>query len=198
HRRRRRPAGRRDRPGVRHLPLRSVRPRRLRLRARRAVPHVRDRAPRRALAVRALAAGDQGQHAALVRGRHRGQLAAGCDLHARGRLCRLAGGVLAQTQAFASLEMFSIDRSADVLLILIIGGTGWLYGGLIGALIYRFLQDELSGLTARYWQFWIGLILVAIVLTGRDRIGRWLVPVARLADRIAQWRPGRPAQPEGR
>src|SRR5499427_1494129 len=85
----------------------------------------------------------------------------------------LAGAVLAQTQAFASLEMFSIDRSADVLLILIIGGTGWLYGGLIGALIYRFLQDELSGLTARYWQFWIGLILVAIVLTGRDRIGGW-------------------------
>jgi branched-chain amino acid transport system permease protein len=104
----------------------------------------------------------------------------------------LAGGVLAQTQAFASLEMFSIDRSADVLLILIIGGTGWLYGGLIGALIYRFLQDELSGLTARYWQFWIGLILVAIVLTGRDRIGRWLTPAARLAEDVAKLRSGRP------
>jgi branched-chain amino acid transport system permease protein len=110
----------------------------------------------------------------------------------------LAGAVLAQTQAFASLEMFSIERSADVLLILIIGGTGWLYGGLIGALIYRFLQDELSGLTARYWQFWIGLILVAIVLTGRDRIGRWLAPVARFADGMAQWRPGRAAGGEGR
>jgi len=103
----------------------------------------------------------------------------------------IAGGLLAQTQAFASLEMFSIERSADVLLILIIGGTGWLYGGLIGALIYRFLQDELSGLTARYWQFWIGLILVAIVLTGRDRIGRWLAPVANLAEDLARWRPGR-------
>jgi branched-chain amino acid transport system permease protein len=109
----------------------------------------------------------------------------------------LAGAVLAQTQAFASLEMFSIDRSADVLLILIIGGTGWLYGGLLGALIYRFLQDELSGLTARYWQFWIGLILVAIVLTGRDRIGRWLAPAARLAEDIARWRPGRAAKREG-
>jgi branched-chain amino acid transport system permease protein len=86
----------------------------------------------------------------------------------------IAGGLLAQTQAFASLSMLSIDRSADVLLILIIGGTGWLYGGLVGALIYRLLQNYLSDLTARYWQFWIGLLLVAIVLVGRERIGRWI------------------------
>jgi branched-chain amino acid transport system permease protein len=85
----------------------------------------------------------------------------------------IAGGLLAQTQAFASLSMLSIERSADVLLILILGGTGYLYGGLIGALIYRLLQDYLSDLTARYWQFWIGLLLVAIVLVGRERIGGW-------------------------
>ena len=47
----------------------------------------------------------------------------------------VAGALLAQTQAFASLSMLSLERSADVLLILIIGGTGYLYGGLIGALI---------------------------------------------------------------
>jgi branched-chain amino acid transport system permease protein len=86
----------------------------------------------------------------------------------------IAGGLLAQTQAFASLSMLSIERSADVLLILIIGGTGYLYGGIIGALIYRLLQDYLSDLTARYWQFWIGLLLVAIVMVGRDRIGGWI------------------------
>src|SRR5262249_39636925 len=79
----------------------------------------------------------------------------------------IAGAVLAQTQAFASLEMFSIERSADVLLILIIGGTGYLYGGLIGALIYRFAQDYLSELSARYWQFWIGFVLIMMVLFGR-------------------------------
>lgn len=98
----------------------------------------------------------------------------------------IAGALLAQTQAFASLEMFSIERSADVLLILIIGGTGYLYGGLVGALIYRFLQDYLSELTARYWQFWIGLVLIAIVLAGRDRIGRWFAPARDLADEIAE------------
>jgi branched-chain amino acid transport system permease protein len=91
----------------------------------------------------------------------------------------IAGGLLAQTQAFASLSMLSIDRSADALLILIIGGTGYLYGGLVGALIYRFLQDYLSDLTARYWQFWIGLLLVAIVLVGRERIGGWTQSIQR-------------------
>jgi hypothetical protein len=63
--------------------------------------------------------------------------------------------------------MFSIERSADVLLILIIGGTGYLYGGLIGALIYRLAQDYLSELSARYWQFWIGFVLIMMVLFGR-------------------------------
>jgi branched-chain amino acid transport system permease protein len=79
----------------------------------------------------------------------------------------VAGGLLAQTQAFASLSMLSLERSADALLILIIGGTGYLYGGILGALIYRLLQDYLSDLTARYWQFWIGLLLVMMVLFGR-------------------------------
>jgi branched-chain amino acid transport system permease protein len=79
----------------------------------------------------------------------------------------IAGGLLAQTQAFASLSMLSIERSADALLILIIGGAGYLYGGLVGALIYRYLQDYLSDLTARYWQFWIGLVLVMMVMYGR-------------------------------
>ncbi len=103
----------------------------------------------------------------------------------------IAGGLLAQTQAFASLSMLSIERSADALLILIIGGTGYLYGGLIGALVYRLLQDYLSDLTARYWQFWIGLLLVAIVLVGRERIGRWTSLAEKQAARLFR----RPAPP---
>jgi ABC-type branched-subunit amino acid transport system permease subunit len=79
----------------------------------------------------------------------------------------IAGGLLAQTQAFASLSMLSIDRSADALLMIIIGGTGYLYGGLIGALIYRLLQDFLSTFSARFWQLWIGFILIMMVLFGR-------------------------------
>jgi hypothetical protein len=72
----------------------------------------------------------------------------------------IAGALLAQTTAFASLEVFSFDRSADLLLVLIIGGAGYLYGGLIGAIIFKFMQDYLSALTPQYWPFWIGLVLV--------------------------------------
>ena len=79
--------------------------------------------------------------------------------------------MLAQSTAFASLDVFSFERSADLLLVLIIGGTGYLYGGLIGAVIFKLMQDWIANLTPQYWQFWIGLVLVLIVLIGRDRIG---------------------------
>jgi branched-chain amino acid transport system permease protein len=82
----------------------------------------------------------------------------------------VAGGLLTQTTAFCSLDVFSFDRSADLLLVLIIGGSGYLYGGLIGAVIYKFLQDWIASLTPQYWQFWIGFVLVVIVLVGRERV----------------------------
>jgi branched-chain amino acid transport system permease protein len=85
----------------------------------------------------------------------------------------MAGALLTQTTAFCSLDVLSFERSADLLLVLIIGGTGYLYGGLIGAVIYKFLQDWIAGLTPQYWQFWIGFVLVAIVLAGRERIEEW-------------------------
>jgi branched-chain amino acid transport system permease protein len=96
----------------------------------------------------------------------------------------VAGGLLAQTTAFASLEVFSFDRSADVLLVLIIGGIGYLYGGLIGAVIFRLMQDWLANITPQYWQFWIGLVLVIIVLIGRDRMASWIKPVRDVIDAL--------------
>jgi branched-chain amino acid transport system permease protein len=95
----------------------------------------------------------------------------------------VAGALLAQATAFASLDVFSFERSADLLLVLIIGGTGYLYGGLIGAVIFKLMQDWIANLTPQYWQFWIGLVLVLIVLIGRDRIGLWTGIVRALAER---------------
>jgi branched-chain amino acid transport system permease protein len=80
-----------------------------------------------------------------------------------------AGALLAQTTAFVSLDVFEFHRSADVLLVLIIGGAGWLYGGIAGAVIYTALQDGFASLTPQYWQFWIGLFLVCFVMIGRQR-----------------------------
>jgi branched-chain amino acid transport system permease protein len=99
----------------------------------------------------------------------------------------VAGALLTQTTAFASLDVFSFDRSADLLLVLIIGGTGYLYGGLIGAVLFKLMQDYLSALTPQYWPFWIGLLLVAIVIVGRERIMSWTGPVRTLAARL-DWR----------
>ena len=82
----------------------------------------------------------------------------------------VAGALLAQTTQFVSLDLLAFHRSADVLLVLVLGGTGYLYGGLIGAVVFRVMQDALSSLTPQYWEFWIGFLLVAIVLIGRDRI----------------------------
>ena len=98
----------------------------------------------------------------------------------------IAGALLAQTTAFASLDVFSFERSADLLLVLIIGGTGYLYGGLIGAVIFKLMQDWIAHLTPQYWQFWIGLVLVLIVLVGRDRFGSWTGGVRALAERITR------------
>ncbi len=83
-----------------------------------------------------------------------------------------AGALLAQTSGFASLDVFDFHRSADVLLALVIGGTGYLYGGIFGAIVFKLLQDLISGWTPQYWNFWIGLFLVVLVLVGRDRLIR--------------------------
>jgi len=99
----------------------------------------------------------------------------------------IAGALLTQTTAFASLDVFSFERSADLLLVLIIGGTGYLYGGLIGAIVFKFMQDYLSALTPQYWPFWIGLVLVVIVLAGRERFSSWVLPLRGLAARL-DWR----------
>jgi branched-chain amino acid transport system permease protein len=76
----------------------------------------------------------------------------------------VAGALLAQTTETVSLEVLSFQRSADVLVILILGGAGRLYGGIIGAIIYMVARDQFSGVNPQYWYFWIGLLLIAVVM----------------------------------
>ena len=96
----------------------------------------------------------------------------------------IAGALFTQTTALASLDVFSFERSADLMLVLVIGGTGYLYGGLIGAVVFRLLQEFFSNLTPQYWQFWIGLVLVVIVLIGRQRLHRWALWAPNLVIRL--------------
>jgi len=83
-----------------------------------------------------------------------------------------AGALMAQTTGFASLDVFALDRSADVMLMLAMGGVGWLYGGIVGAIAFKLMYDVIAGITPQYWTFWIGLFLVVLVMVGRERLIR--------------------------
>jgi branched-chain amino acid transport system permease protein len=109
----------------------------------------------------------------------------------------IAGALFTQTTALASLDVFALERSADLMLALVIGGTGYLYGGLIGAVVFRMLQEVFSTITPQYWQFWIGLVLVVIVLVGRARIHRVALWLPNLVIRQFAGRKTVVAVPEG-
>jgi branched-chain amino acid transport system permease protein len=79
----------------------------------------------------------------------------------------IAGALLAQTTQFVGLDTLSFNRSADVMIMLVLGGTGRLYGALVGTAVFMIAQDYLSGINPVYWQFWLGLLLVAFVFFAR-------------------------------
>jgi branched-chain amino acid transport system permease protein len=76
----------------------------------------------------------------------------------------LAGALLTQTTSQVALDVLSFQRSADVVVMLILGGTGRLYGGIIGAIIFMVARDQLAGINPQYWYFWIGILLMIVVL----------------------------------
>ena len=82
----------------------------------------------------------------------------------------VAGALLAQTTEFVGIESIGFNRSAEVLIILVLGGTGRLYGGMIGALVYMLVHDAFADLNPEYWMFWLGIFLIAAVMVGRGGI----------------------------
>ena len=76
----------------------------------------------------------------------------------------VAGALLAQTTQFVALDVLSFQRSADLLIILIVGGTATLYGGFIGAALFLIAQDRLAHLSPEYWLFWLGILLIVTTL----------------------------------
>jgi branched-chain amino acid transport system permease protein len=82
----------------------------------------------------------------------------------------VAGALLAQTTQFVGLDSLGFSRSADLLIMLVLGGAGTLYGALVGAAAFMLAQDYLAGINPVYWQFWIGLMLVLIVLFAKNGI----------------------------
>lgn len=93
----------------------------------------------------------------------------------------VAGGLLTQTTQFVSIDVLGFGRSADLLLILILGGTGSLYGAMLGAIVFMVGRHLLADVNPQYWQFWLGLLLIFVVLFARGGIVGGLRALARRA-----------------
>jgi branched-chain amino acid transport system permease protein len=82
----------------------------------------------------------------------------------------VAGGIWAQANAYVNLGTLGLDRAATVLIILVLGGYGRLYGAFVGAIAYMVLSHFLSKIYPTAWQLGLGLLLVVIALFARNGI----------------------------
>jgi branched-chain amino acid transport system permease protein len=86
-----------------------------------------------------------------------------------GTLCGLAGALLANNTDFVSPAVMYWTRSGDLMVMVILGGMGTLFGPVIGAIVYLLLEEFLSQVT-EYWALIMGPLLLLIVLFGRGGI----------------------------
>ena len=91
----------------------------------------------------------------------------------------LAGALFAEINAYVTLDVLSFARSGAVLIVLILGGTGRLYGAFVGATVYVILEDELAKASPEFWEFGVGLVLVLVVLFFRGGLLGGLDSAAR-------------------
>lgn len=82
----------------------------------------------------------------------------------------VAGALLTQTNQFVGLNVLGFEPSGELLVMLILGGVGRLYGAFVGPLVFLIAQDYLARQFPEYWYFGIGLILVIVVLFARGGI----------------------------
>ena len=85
-------------------------------------------------------------------------------------LAGVAGALLAQTTQFVGLTVLGFQRSGEIVIMLVFGGIGRLYGAFVGASLYMITQDQLAKLDPAFWSFWIGLLLVLLVMFARGGV----------------------------
>ena len=79
-----------------------------------------------------------------------------------------AGALFAQSNAYVTIDVLDFSRSGTVLVVLILGGLGRLYGAFVGGAVYVILEEELSKLSPEFWELGVGLVLVLVVMFARD------------------------------
>jgi branched-chain amino acid transport system permease protein len=83
-----------------------------------------------------------------------------------GVLCGLAGALSVNLQGYVSPNLLQWTESGTLLVMVILGGVGTLWGGVVGAAALLLMQELLSAQT-QYFEFWIGWVLLAVVLFAR-------------------------------
>jgi branched-chain amino acid transport system permease protein len=68
------------------------------------------------------------------------------------------------------LNTLSFDLSGELLVMLILGGVGRLYGAFVGPVVYMIAQDQLAKQFPEYWYMGIGILLIVVVLFARGGI----------------------------
>jgi branched-chain amino acid transport system permease protein len=101
----------------------------------------------------------------------------------------VAGALLAQVNQFVGLNVLGLEPSGDLLVMLILGGVGRLYGAFIGPVVYLIAQDYLAKQYPEYWYFGIGTLLIVVVLFARGGI---LGVMDKVRDKVREkWLPSR-------
>ena len=85
-------------------------------------------------------------------------------------LAGLSGALIAQTTALVGLNTLALSKSGELIIMLVIGGIGRLYGGFIGVPLYMIAQDRFSQIDPIYWYFWIGLFMIFVVVFARGGV----------------------------
>ena len=93
----------------------------------------------------------------------------------------ISGALLTQTTQYVGIDVLSFQRSADLLIMLIIGGAATMYGAFVGAGAFLLAQNHLSNLNPQYWLFWLGILLILMtrflsggIMDGLSRLARLL------------------------
>jgi branched-chain amino acid transport system permease protein len=97
----------------------------------------------------------------------------------------IAGALWVQVQGNVTTEVYSFELSGEVLIMLILGGTGRLYGAFVGATVYKVLESTTElvlGTDQPYWQFTVGIVLILTVLFARQGL------YGLLEDAAVRWR----------
>jgi branched-chain amino acid transport system permease protein len=101
-------------------------------------------------------------------------------------LAGLAGALLTQTTQFVGLKVLGFELSGELMVMLILGGVGRIYGAFVGPLVYQVAQDYLAKQFPEYWYFGIGVMLVLVVMFARGGIlGIIDAGIARLRRKLA-------------